>query len=74
MASFGRIEEFLPEKETISNYLKRVEIFFRLTPLMMKRKFQFSSALLEGTFTHYYVAYYRQQSHRKRLLLSWRPD
>ena len=28
MASFGRLEEFSPEKETISNYLERVEIFF----------------------------------------------
>ena len=29
MASFGRLEEFLPENETISNYLERVEIFFQ---------------------------------------------
>ena len=28
MASFGRLEEFLPEKETITNYLERVGIFF----------------------------------------------
>ena len=29
MASFGRLEEFLPEKETILNYIERVELFFQ---------------------------------------------
>ena len=28
MASFGRLEEFSSEKETITNYLERVGIFF----------------------------------------------
>ena len=30
MMSFSRKEEILPEKETISNYLERVEIFFKI--------------------------------------------
>ena len=29
MASFGKIGEFFPDEETISNYLERVEIFFQ---------------------------------------------
>ena len=29
MASYGRIEEFSADKENISNYLERVEIFFQ---------------------------------------------
>ena len=28
MSSFGKLEEFSPQKETITNYLERIEIFF----------------------------------------------
>ena len=38
MASFGRLEEFSSEKETISNYLKRVEIFFLANSIADEKK------------------------------------
>ena len=38
MASFGRLEEFSPEKETISNYLERVEIFFLANSIANEKK------------------------------------
>ena len=38
MATFGRIEEFSPEKETISNYLERVEIFFQANTIADEKK------------------------------------
>jgi len=38
MTSFGRIEEFSPEKETISNYLERVEIFFQANSTADEKK------------------------------------
>ena len=54
MASYGRIEEFSANKENISNYLERVEIFFKPTELPMERNCQFSSALLEEVYTPYF--------------------
>ena len=39
MSSFGKLEEFLPQKETITNYLERVEkIFFLANAVVDKKK------------------------------------
>ena len=38
MASFGKIGEFSPDKETISNYLERVEIFFQANEIANEKK------------------------------------
>ena len=38
MASFDRLEEFLPEKETISNYIERVELFFQANGIADTKK------------------------------------
>ena len=57
MASYGRIEEFSADKENISNYLERVEFFFKPTELSMERKCQFFSALLEEVHTPYFEVY-----------------
>ena len=38
MASFSRSEEFSPEKETISNYLEHVEIFFLANSIADEKK------------------------------------
>ena len=38
MASFGKIQEFSPDKETISNYLERVEIFFQANGIANEKK------------------------------------
>ena len=38
MASFGRLEEFSPEKETISNYIERVELFFQANGIANGKK------------------------------------
>ena len=38
MASFGRLEEFFPERETIRNYLKHVELFFWPNAIVDKKK------------------------------------
>ena len=74
MASFGKIGEFSPDKETISNYLERVEIFFRLMELPVKRKCQYSSASQEGIYTLYFEVCCHQLSHRKRILPNCRQN
>ena len=38
MSSFGKLEEFSPQKETITNYLERVEIFFLANAVADKKK------------------------------------
>ena len=38
MASFSRLEEFLPEMETILNYIKRVELFFQANGIADAKK------------------------------------
>ena len=38
MASFGRLEEFLSEKETITNYLERVGIIFLANGIADEKK------------------------------------
>ena len=38
MSSFGKLEEFSPQKETITNYLERVEIFFLANAVADEKK------------------------------------
>ena len=38
MSSFGKLEEFSPQKETITNYLERVEIFFLASAVADEKK------------------------------------
>ena len=38
MASFGKIGEFSPDKETILNYLEHVEIFFQASGIAEDEK------------------------------------
>ena len=38
MASFGRLEEFSPEKKTILNYTEQVELFFQANGIANAKK------------------------------------
>ena len=38
MSSYGKLEEFSPQKETITNYLERVEIFFLANAVADEKK------------------------------------
>lgn len=48
MASFGKIEEFSPEKETISNYLERVELFFQANDIADDKKMPIFLSIVGG--------------------------
>ena len=56
MSSFGKLDEFSPQKETITNYAEHVEIFFLANAVADEKSPSFS-VLLEGTFTLYFVVY-----------------
>ena len=38
MATFGRLEEFNPRKETISSYLERIELYFMANEIADKKQ------------------------------------
>ena len=48
MASFGRLEQFSPEKETIRNYLECMELFFLANTIADEKKIPVFLSIVGG--------------------------
>ena len=74
MASFGRIEEFSPEKETISNYLERVEIFFQTNAIADEKKVPVFLSIVGGNIYALLRSLLSPTKPQEKTSLSWRPN
>ena len=48
MATFGRLEEFNPHKETITSYLKRIELYFLANDIDEKKQVAVFLSVISG--------------------------
>jgi len=63
MATYGQIQEFCPENETIEAYLERVELYFEANTISARTsELQCSSVLLVGRTTLCCAIYWLHRS------------